>query len=251
MKYWPPINGNLEDPDRPYVNANPGIGVTGSYPDARGLEHPQREILNAISDAGLVPAEGDLTQLSTAIKILADRAIPVGTVFLFTGTAAPTGFVKGNGGLLPRVGGYAPLYAHAVASGMIVTDAAWLAGDTGKFSEGDGATTFRLPLLHAEFPRFWDDGRGVDAARALGSWQKASGVSVDDNGTASAYVTQLSGTSDTGSQAVALQRLGLDAVNPADYAGTEPTWRDAQGVGGFSTAGMRPRNVAYLGIIKY
>ena len=192
------------------------------------------------------------TTIMTALAGKADilRGVPTGTISVFTGTAAPAGWVKGNGALLSRAT-YADLYAHAAASGMIVTDAAWLAGETGKYSEGDGSGTFRVPLLHAEFPRFWDDGRGVDAGRALGSWQKASGVSVDDNGTSSAYVTQLSGTADTGTQAVALQRLGLDVVNPADYAGTEPTWTDASGTGGFSTAGMRPRNLAYLGIIKY
>ncbi|MFN4360514.1 MAG: phage tail protein [Hylemonella sp.] len=36
---------------------------------------------------------------------------------------------------------------------------------------GDGSTTFNLPELRGEFPRFWDDGRGVDSGRALGTQQ--------------------------------------------------------------------------------
>lgn len=39
------------------------------------------------------------------------------------------------------------------------------------FGAGDGSTTFGLPDMRAEFARGWDDGRGVDAGRVLGSAQ--------------------------------------------------------------------------------
>lgn len=70
MEYVPPINGNLADPDRPYVNANPGASVKGSIPPAESIEHPMREILNVIEEAGLTPDGGDLTQLYDAIQAL-------------------------------------------------------------------------------------------------------------------------------------------------------------------------------------
>ena len=251
----PAFTGNPTAPTQAPGNSSTRLASTAFVQAAvQALVDAAPGALDTLNE--LAAALGDdpnfATTIMTALAGKADilRGVPTGDISIFTGTAAPAGWVKGNGALLSRAT-YADLYAHAAASGMIVTDAAWLAGETGKYSEGDGSTTFRIPLVDSEFFRFWDNGRGVDAGRVLGSWQKASGVSVDDNGTASAYVTQLSGTSDTGTQAVALQRLGLDAVNPADYAGTEPTWRDAQGTGGFSTAGMRPRNIAYLGIIKY
>jgi hypothetical protein len=73
MRYIQPIGGAANDP---YVNENPGTGTEGSPVDARAIEHPQREILAAIVSAGLVPAEGDLTQLADAIAIIAAAAAP-------------------------------------------------------------------------------------------------------------------------------------------------------------------------------
>lgn len=40
-----------------------------------------------------------------------------------------------------------------------------------RFGAGDGFTTFNLPDLRGEFVRGWDDGRGVDSGRELGSSQ--------------------------------------------------------------------------------
>lgn len=39
------------------------------------------------------------------------------------------------------------------------------------YGAGDGSTTFKLPDLRGEFIRGWDDGRGIDSSRALGSYQ--------------------------------------------------------------------------------
>lgn len=70
MKYVPPLNGDLEDPDRPWVNADLGSGTKGSYFNAPAAEVTQREILNVIAQAGLVPDGEDLTQLYQAIAAL-------------------------------------------------------------------------------------------------------------------------------------------------------------------------------------
>ncbi len=70
------------------------------------------------------------------------------------GSAPPEGYIKANGALLSRA-------AYA-----------WLFGKIGEtFGAGDGSTTFALPDLRGEFLRGLDDGRGVDAARVLGSAQ--------------------------------------------------------------------------------
>lgn len=69
MKYIPPLNGDTEDPDRPYVDAVPGVSE-GSRPPAAALEHPLRELVNLIAAAGIVPDEGDLTQVLQAIHAL-------------------------------------------------------------------------------------------------------------------------------------------------------------------------------------
>ena len=78
-QYWPPVNGDQQDPDRPYVNPNVANGVEGSIPPAEAIEQPMREIVNAIEYyLGTVenpnPASGeDLQQLRKAIqKAVAD-----------------------------------------------------------------------------------------------------------------------------------------------------------------------------------
>lgn len=69
MQYNKPFD--QANPAAGYVNGNPATNTAGSIPCAEGLEYPQREIVNAIAAAGLVPSNGDLTQLSKAISLLA------------------------------------------------------------------------------------------------------------------------------------------------------------------------------------
>ncbi|WP_231679148.1 phage tail protein, partial [Ralstonia pseudosolanacearum] len=60
------------------------------------------------------------------------------------------------------------------------------------FGAGDGAATFNLPDLRGEFLRGWDDGRGVDSGRGIGTWQSGSPVVHDDvGGIASFNITAL------------------------------------------------------------
>jgi hypothetical protein len=65
MKYYQPFGD--ANPNASYTNGNAGLGIRGSIPDARAIEHTQREILAVIAWAGLTPAEGTLTQLRDAI----------------------------------------------------------------------------------------------------------------------------------------------------------------------------------------
>lgn len=65
MKYTPPLDS--QDQDAGYVNADPANGTEGSKIPAEALENPQREIINAITDAGLTPST-DNSQLKQAIN---------------------------------------------------------------------------------------------------------------------------------------------------------------------------------------
>lgn len=97
-----------------------------------------------------------------------------GQLGLFPGINAPAGFLIANGSLVSRTT-YPLLYAYALASGAIVSDTTWMAGGVdGCFSTGDGSTTFRLPDYRACFLRPWDDSRGIDAGRAIGTNQADS-----------------------------------------------------------------------------
>jgi len=80
---------------------------------------------------------------------------PSGTVSMFAGTSAPTGWLLCDGSNVNR-STYPSLFN--------------VIGET--FGAGDGSTTFSLPDLRGEFVRGWDNGRGVDSGRAFGSFQE-------------------------------------------------------------------------------
>ena len=172
------------------------------------------------------------TQLATTAFVGAESQIaaPTGSVYTFAGSTVPTGWLKCNGALLSRTT-YAALFA--------------VIGTT--YGAGDGSTTFALPDLRGEFVRGFDDGRGVDAGRTLGSAQAATRVLRDwwsDNGAGkdalawngSAVVCDYDGS---------IERV-IDAFVPT-WNGTKypDTWIHVDGVR------ARPRNVAMHYIIKY
>ncbi|HUD30158.1 MAG TPA: phage tail protein [Novosphingobium sp.] len=159
------------------------------------------------------------------------RATPTGAIGWFPATAAPTGFIKANGSLVSRTT-YAALWAYAQASGNIAaTDGAWAAG---QFSPGDGATTFRIPDLRGEFIRGFDDARGVDSGRTIGSWQQDALKSHTHTLTAS---TTPEGTSSD-----------IDREDGNGSKTSSPITVTTAATGGTET---RPRNVAMLACIKY
>lgn len=127
----------------------------------------------ALNAAGLftTQAPGDQsTKPATCafVQATVGAAINAGAVVHFPATAAPAGYVKLNGALLSRVT-YANLYAFATTSGnMAASDAAWTSG---QFSPGDGATTFRIPDHRGYHIRSWDDARGIDSGRGIGTVQ--------------------------------------------------------------------------------
>lgn len=130
-----------------------------------------------ISETGLPPKAGNAgavlrvadDEQSYVLDALLRHLLPVGEVKTFPATVAPAGFLKLNGAAISRTE-YTDLWAFAQASGNL---AATQAGkDPVQFGPGDGATTFTLPDYRGLFPRFWDDGRGLDAGRAIGATQQ-------------------------------------------------------------------------------
>ncbi|CAB3965505.1 putative phage tail protein [Burkholderia cenocepacia] len=124
---------------------------------------------------GPTPAPGDRSKaLATTEWVLAALSTTsVGQIIFEPRTSVRAGFLKANGALVKRAD-YPALWAYAQASGALVTDDEWPKGLWANFSSGDGSTTFRLPELRGEFIRCWDDARGVDTNRILGSWQDSA-----------------------------------------------------------------------------
>lgn len=141
--------------------------------------------------------------------------VPAGAVNYFAMSSAPTGYLKANGAAISR-STYSVLFAAI--------------GTT--FGVGDGSTTFNVPDLRGEFPRGWDDSRGVDSGRGFGSAQgqdlqphtHTMRNTASDNLNAGSFVKSIS------------------------YITTSGTASDTGSAGGTET---RPRNVALLACIKF
>jgi len=132
---------------------------------------------------------------------------PAGLVASFARSAAPTGWLKANGAAVSRTA-YADLFAAI--------------GTT--YGAGDGFNTFNLPDLRGEFIRGWDDGRGVDGGRALGSSQAGAVQSHTHTATAA----------DAGSHAHTGTATSAGAHNHAASAASggnhsHSAWTDQQG----------------------
>ena len=163
--------------------------------------------------------------------------IAPGFIMPFAGGVAPAGWLKANGVAVSR-STYSDLF------GVIGTT----------YGVGDGSTTFGLPDLRAEFIRGWDDGRGVDSGRLLGSWQaQQTQAHKHISGLGEAFTGMagpLFGSSTTKNHRG--MAGGIDYDNFLEYTNDGTTYSgaspNASGVIGTET---RPRNVAMLYCIKH
>ena len=119
---------------------------------------------------------------------------------------------------------------------------------------GDGVTTFNLPDLRGEFPRFWDDGRGVDSGRALGSAQAATrqpNLSVYATSATSGVLVSPSMSAYSGYPNDNFQKEAdsIEMAATGNYLSTALSATGGTTTGKYYTA--RPRNVSLLACIKY
>lgn len=119
---------------------------------------PASELTGALQeDANLADLQDKAkarSNLSVYSKAEADQLTPASQIAYFARATAPSGWLKANGAAVSRTA-YAKLFAAVGTS----------------WGKGDGLNTFNLPDLRGEFIRGWDDSRGVDAGRVLGTAQ--------------------------------------------------------------------------------
>lgn len=159
-----------------------------------------------LNDASVTPA-----------KLAAGAAVPIGAVFHFASSSAPTGYLKCNGDTLPNGSGTVQGITADFAALYAVVGSTY--GSAGK-----------LPDLRGEFVRGWDDSRGVDTGRTIGSAQTDALKSHNHT------VTDLYNGGGGG--------LGGGGAN----TGTVSTTQTTSSTGDTET---RPRNIALLACIKY
>lgn len=151
-------------------------------------------------------------------------SILIGSPLLDTQSTPRIGYVKNGTANLNRTT-FSALRGWAMHNGIMVASGVWAAGTIAVCDNPDG-TTFKIFDVRGEFPRFWDDGRGIDPARVFGTWQ---------NFMIESHVHNSIGFSGGGS-------TGIGSID-SDNAPT-PT----SAYGGSET---RPRNTAFALFVKH
>jgi len=186
----------------------------------------------------------DVAALANEVAQL-KSSVPVGAVLSFPTGVVPAGYLELDG---------------SVQSIATYPDLAGYLGT--KFNKGDeGAGNFRLPESRGEFLRGWDHGRGVDAGRTIGSWQKATLVA-HDAVTSTAQAIQAAASSwklNPDNSGKSHPVLGGDVASAADYPSaffssgeiTSPvSLNQAALFTDGHLVGTRPRNLAVMWCIK-
>jgi microcystin-dependent protein len=161
---------------------------------------------------------------------------PAGKMSHFALSAAPAGWLKANGALVSRTT-YVDLF-NAIGT---------------TFGAGDGSTTFALPDARAQFLRGFDDGKGTDTGRVLGSVQAGQNAShthtaSTDTAAAHSHTSPIDNTSIGASNAITAGGNSASANAASSLAGAHSHVVTVAANGGTEA---RPTNLATLICIKY
>jgi phage-related tail fiber protein len=207
------------------------------------LDPNSSELVDGATTKAIVgPASGVIFCDGSALRTVGFPLdpVPTGTVIHVAQTSAPTGYLKANGAAVSRTV-YAALFSAI--------------GTT--FGAGDGSSTFNLPDLRGEFVRGWDDARGVDSGRAIGSAQAGmfgahshagSSASTASAGSHSHTIARVD--DDNGSLSVQVLNGGNGQTVSTNAAG-DHTHTVSVSIASDGGAETRPRNVALLAVIKF
>lgn len=157
-------------------------------------------------------------------------SLRVGSLLMDTQPTPRPGYIKSGTSNLSRAA-YAALRGWAMHNGIMVAAGVWAAGTIAVKDNVDGLT-FTIFDIRGEFPRLWDDGRGIDIGRVFGTGQASQNLSHNhgltlSNGAADGGHYPTNGTS-TGSSYSTVDPILLNG-------GTE----------------ARSRNVPFLAAVKY
>lgn len=167
LSYDPIVGGIIIPPDTDYIAAD--VVVTNAFIAADTVITDADTALRAtygdVITYDVGNTDGKVVVMTTGDKLPAvdgsnltglaiPEAIPIGSIFTVPYSTPDTNYLECNGTDINRTT-YADLFAKI--------------GTT--FGVGDGSTTFGLPDYRGEFLRGWDNSRGVDSGRAIGTFQ--------------------------------------------------------------------------------
>lgn len=138
------------------LSGNATIGGTPSLPSHAATKGMLDAFASDVSSA-LNTANSAITK--------AEQAASAGAIQMVAVNSVPDGWIKCNGATVSRTT-YAALYAKI--------------GTT--YGPGNGSTTFNVPDYRGAFLRGLDEGRGLDAGRAIGTYQDSQNLSHNHGG---------------------------------------------------------------------
>jgi microcystin-dependent protein len=178
------------------------------------------------------------TDGSGALSFATPQSVPTGSVFCMAVATVPSGYKECNGDAVSRTT-FSALFA------VIGT----------QYGAGDGSSTFNLPDLRGEFVRGFDNGKGTDSGRSIGSSQSDQNKNHTHTFSGSnthnhSYSRLNSATGENGSPS------GTDG-DAGDSFGNRSTANATISISGTTDTStnsgteIRPRNVAMMYVIKF
>ncbi|HHJ2631959.1 TPA: phage tail protein [Escherichia coli] len=234
-----------------FTRGNPQTGTPATDLDDDYFDMLQEELCSVVEASGASLEKGRHDQLLTALRALLlsrknpfgdiksdgtvktalknlglgeGSALPVGVPIPWPSATPPTGWLKCNGAAFDKV--KYPNLAKAYPSGKLLD-------------------------LRGEFIRGWDDGRGIDAGRALlsiqaGMLEKHRHIVVANDGYDSGEEWELA----TIFQNTYTQGRGLDAVYTGGTLIPAPRLHSRGSIGNTGGSETRPRNIAFNFIVR-
>lgn len=243
-----PTAGNLIIPeDSDYIAAD--ALVTAAFEAADEVLQDQIDALGTAAYLDVGTTANKVVQLTAAAKLPAiDGSLltnlpssstgNIGAIEFVPYSTPDTNFMKCDGTAISR-STYATLFAKIGTN----------------YGIGDGSTTFNLPELRGEFIRVWDDSRGIDIGRTIGSTQAASFASHDhgagslaaSSGGAHTHTVPV-GTNDSGSGGARTGPVTAGSLTTSSNGAHTHTISGSTSSSGSTET--KPRNIALMAQIR-
>ncbi|MGC6576261.1 phage tail protein [Escherichia coli] len=234
-----------------FTRGNHQTGTPATDLDDDYFDMLQEELCSVVEASGASLEKGRHDQLLTALRaLLLSRKNPFGDI-KSDGTVktALENLGLGEGSALP-VGVPVPWPSATPPTGWLKCNGAAFSAE--EYPElAKAYPTNKLPDLRGEFIRGWDDGRGIDAGRALlsiqtGMLEKHRHIVVANDG----YDTQDEWELATIFKKTYTQGRGLDATNTGGSLIPSPTLHSRGSIGNTGGSETRPRNIAFNYIVR-
>ncbi len=234
-----------------FTRGNPQTGTPATDLDDDYFDMLQEELCSVVEASGASLEKERHDQLLTALRaLLLSRKNPFGDI-KSDGTVktALENLGLGEGSALP-VGVPVPWPSATPPTGWLKCNGAAFSAE--EYPElAKAYPTNKLPDLRGEFIRGWDDGRGIDAGRALlslqaGMLKKHRHIVVANDG----YDTKDEWELATIFKKTYTQGRGLDATNTGGSLIPSPTLHSRGSIGNTGGSETRPRNIAFNFIVR-